>query len=158
MVNAPTISAAGCQHQAWSQRAKYSTCNAASRFCRNSRSGSVGAAPARQVCQHRVPTKCSAAPDSSGSDSSCSRNEIQLVKGSGSNRTCRRLPASLAELLETTSCRLVEMTASLILMTQPLPAQAGEIIQGMPRVSDGDTLQVQPSTQFQCYAAWPQAA
>lgn len=38
--------------------------------------------------------------------------------------------------------RLVEGLAALVLAGQPLPAMAGEIIQGMPRVADGDTLQV----------------
>jgi len=38
--------------------------------------------------------------------------------------------------------RLVEAFAALVLVGQPLPAMAGEIIQGMPRVADGDTLQV----------------
>lgn len=38
--------------------------------------------------------------------------------------------------------RLVEGLAALVLVGQPLPAMAGEIIQGMPRVADGDTLQI----------------
>ncbi len=38
--------------------------------------------------------------------------------------------------------RLVEALAALVLVGQPMPAMAGEIIQGMPRVADGDTLQV----------------
>lgn len=38
--------------------------------------------------------------------------------------------------------RLIEALAALVLVGQPLPAMAGEIIQGMPRVADGDTLQV----------------
>ncbi|DBA90564.1 TPA: hypothetical protein ACH3X1_003806 [Trebouxia sp. C0004] len=38
--------------------------------------------------------------------------------------------------------RLVEALAALVLVGQPSPAMAGEIIQGMPRVADGDTLQI----------------
>ncbi len=38
--------------------------------------------------------------------------------------------------------RLVEALAALVLVGQPMPAMAGEIIQGIPRVADGDTLQV----------------
>ena len=38
--------------------------------------------------------------------------------------------------------RLVEALAAIVLVGQPVPAMAGEIIQGMPRVADGDTLQV----------------
>jgi len=38
--------------------------------------------------------------------------------------------------------RLVEALAAVVLVGQPVRAMAGEIIQGMPRVADGDTLQV----------------
>lgn len=38
--------------------------------------------------------------------------------------------------------RVVEALAALVLVGQPVPAMAGEIIQGMPRVADGDTLQI----------------
>ena len=149
MVTPPTITAAGCQHRAWPQRAEHSKLNLACKFYPKSRPGGVGTAPVRQVCR---PRQCSAATHNSVSSSSCSSNEIQLVKGLGSSRACKRLPGSLAEVLVTASCRLVEITASLSLITQVFPAQAGEIIQGVPRVSDGDTLQVQPCS------ALPQAA
>ena len=155
MVNAPTVTAVGCQHQAWPQPAKYSKHNLACKIPPHSHPAGVRVATVRQVSRHRVQTLCSAATHSSVSSSSCSSNGIQLVKGSGSSWTCKRLPASLAELLVTASCRLLGLTASLSLMTQPFPAQAGEIIQGMPRISDGDTLQVIPSTQC---SALPQAA
>ena len=52
-----------------------------------------------------------------------------------------RLPSVLT-LLERVSCGLVEALAVFALVAQPLPALAGEIIEGIPRVADGDTLQV----------------
>lgn len=146
-VNASAIAAAGYQHRSRPQRAKHSRCP--DRTCKlvpNSHPSGVGAALVRQVCRYRVQTQCLAPIHSSVSGSSCSSEEIQLVKGSGFSRTCRRLPANLAELLMTACYRFVEITACLSLMTQTFPAEAGEIIQGMPRVSDGDTLQVDPST------------
>lgn len=158
MVNAPTITAAGCQHRARPQRAKHSKCNLACKPPLKSRPGGARAALMRPVCRPRVQTQCSAATHSSFSVSACPSNQIQLVKESRPSRTCKRLPASLTDLLVTASCRLVEVIASLSLMTQPFSAQAGEVIQGMPRVSDGDTLQVNPFTQSQGCSALPQAA
>ena len=38
--------------------------------------------------------------------------------------------------------KVVEAIAAFILVAQPLPVLAGEVIQGVPRVADGDTLQV----------------
>lgn len=52
-----------------------------------------------------------------------------------------RLPSVLT-LLERVSCGLVEALAVFALVAQPLPALAGEIIEGIPRVADGDTLQI----------------
>ena len=159
MVNAATIAAAGCQHRARPQGPQHINCrDVACKLSPNLRPRSVGAALVRQVYRHRVQTQCLAATHNNVSGLSCSSKELQLLKGSGPSRTCRRLPADLAELLVTACRRLAEITACLSLMTQPFPAQAGEIIQGMPRVSDGDTLQVNPSMQSHCCSALPQAA
>lgn len=46
--------------------------------------------------------------------------------------------------------RLVEALAALVLVAQPMPAIAGEIIQGTPRVADGDTLQVLLRSSLLC--------
>ena len=49
--------------------------------------------------------------------------------------------------------KLFEALAALVLVGQPLPAMAGEIIQGMPRVADGDTLQVRRQSKPLCSKA-----
>lgn len=46
--------------------------------------------------------------------------------------------------------RLLEALAALVLVAQPAPAIAGEIIQGTPRVADGDTLQVLLCSSLLC--------
>lgn len=55
--------------------------------------------------------------------------------------------ASCAVSVDHTAARLahkvVEAVAAFILVAQPLPVLAGEVIQGVPRVADGDTLQIQ---------------
>ena len=38
---------------------------------------------------------------------------------------------------------ILQAVAAAVILVQPTPAWAGEIIQGIPRVADGDTLQVQ---------------
>ena len=142
MVNAPTIAAAACQHQAWPQRANRNKILVdAYKFPPQSPPGSVDAIKFRQV---RSEIKRSAATHTRSSASSSSSNEPQLVKGSKCSQARTWAAASLTELLVKVSCRLVGTIATLSLMTQPLPAQAGDIIQGMPRVSDGDTIQVNP--------------
>jgi len=62
------------------------------------------------------------------------------------NPSCGCYPQSLVRL----TSRVVEALAAFALVTQPLPALAGEIIQGTPRVADGDTLQVTSSAKSQC--------
>lgn len=155
MVNAPPMAAAACQRQPWPQRTKPSrTLGLACNFSPKSRPGTVRL-KYRQVCHQRAP-QCSAVTCSSASGSGHSSDGKQLVRCSGSSQNCR-LPADLAELLVKVSCRLVGTIAALSLVTQPAPAHAGEIIQGMPRISDGDTLQVNFPFKASCCSALCQA-
>lgn len=140
MVNAPTSAAAACQRQPWPQRTTPSkhfgvACNLSAK----SRPGTVRLKYG-QVC--RQPAQCSAVTRSSVTGSGHSSDGMQPVRCSGSSQTSAWSPANLAELLLEVSSRLVETVAALSLVTQSAPAHAGEIIQGMPRISDGDTLQV----------------
>ena len=141
MVNAPANAAAACQRQLWPQRTKPSknpglACNLSPK----SRPGTVRLKN-RQVCQHRAP-QCSAVTRRSAGGPRRSSDGIQLVRCSGCSMIPMWSPANLAELLVKVSCRLVGTIAALSLVTHPAPAHAGEVIQGMPRISDGDTLQV----------------
>lgn len=141
MVNAPTVAAAACQRQPWPQRTKPSkTLGLECNFSPKSRPGTVRL-KYRQLCQQRAP-QCSAVTRSNASGSGHWSDGIQLLRCSGSSMTPMWSPANLAELLVKVSCRLVGTLAALSLVTQPAPAHAGKIIQGMPRISDGDTLQV----------------
>ena len=154
MVNAPTMAAAACQHQPWPQRTKPSKhLSYACALSFKARPGIVRL-KYRQVCHQRA--QCSAVTRSSASSSGHSSDGIQFMRCSGSSQICRS-PANLAELLVTVSCRLVGTIAALSLVTQPAPAHAGEIIQGMPRVSDGDTLQVNFPFRASCCSALCQA-
>ena len=51
-------------------------------------------------------------------------------------------PAFLKEKASRLACKIVQVLAAFAIVSQPLPGIAGEIIEGLPRVSDGDTLQV----------------
>ena len=149
MVNAPTAAAAAvCQHQAWPQGANHSSCRqpvpCVLKFAPRSRPVGAGA------IHIRLP-RCTAAMPSTRSVSSCSNNSRQSLKGSRSGQSCTSTssPNHFAELLLKASRRLIETLATVSLLTHPLPALAGDIIQGTPRVSDGDTIQVgSPKPKF----------
>lgn len=151
MVNAPTIVAAACQHQAWLQRGKHSkSCSNAFKFTPRSRPSGV-----RAVCIQQL--RCSATNQSTGSRSACLDNRLQNLTGSEPNHVCIRSP-NLAEVLLKVSCRLIEALATLSLLTQPLLAVAGEIIQGTPRISDGDTIQVESPKSHNSQVSAPRVA
>lgn len=148
MVNAPTIAAGVCQCRPWPQRTRPSKhVGLAYNLSPKSLTGTV-CLKYRQVCHKRA--QWSALTRRGASGSGHPSDGIQLVRCSGSTQTSMWSPANLAELLVKISCRLVETVAALSLVTQPAPAHAGEVIQGMPRISDGDTLQVKFLVQAYC--------
>ncbi|KAL3144151.1 hypothetical protein ABBQ32_003939 [Trebouxia sp. C0010 RCD-2024] len=142
MVNASSTTAAVYRLQAWPQRANHGKSHqrvpCACKSTPTPRSAGGGAVNIRRL-------RCSAAiPNSTtGSVLTCSNSRQTSHKGSGPSHACTsRLPINLAALLLKVSCRLIETLATVSLLTHPLPAMAGEIIQGSPRVSDGDTIQI----------------
>lgn len=151
MVNASSTTAAVYRLQAWPQRANHGKSHqrvpCACKSTPTPRSAGGGAVNIRRL-------RCSAAiPNSTtGSVLTCSNSRQTSHKGSGPSHACTsRLPINLAALLLKVSCRLIETLATVSLLTHPLPAMAGEIIQGSPRVSDGDTIQVVPPTRVHSF-------
>ena len=147
-VNASVVGASGQQCQAWPQRAHCGVLfrNANNRF-------GLGAGRSRQACPFRAEFRRSAAArtNSIGVACSASRKILPAQKLYSRSLEYQQSSDSPAELLVKLSCRFVEVIAAVVLTTQQLPAQAGEIIQGMPRVADGDTLQVSPD---RLHTAW----
>lgn len=145
MVNAFSTAAAVYPHQAWPQRANHGKSHqrvpCACKCTHTPRPVGGGALNTRQP-------RCSAAQlkSTTGSVLTRSNNSQTRFKSLKPSYACTpRLPVELAALLLKVSCRLIETLATVSLLTHPLPAMAGEIIQGTPRVSDGDTIQVVPS-------------
>lgn len=142
-VNASVVGVSGQQPQAWPQRIQRGL------LCRSTNNRRVPrASKLRQTCPFRAEYRYSAAARTNSTRIACSASRKTLpVRECRPRSESQHSSDSPAELFVKLSCRLVELLAAVVLTAQPLPAQAGEIIQGMPRVADGDTLQVSPGCQ-----------
>ena len=139
MVNASVFPAAACQQHTRPQNSRRSDLclRLPTLGCRVLR----GVQP-WQACHFKAKSKLNTIVWANGNPAAQDIRALSVAKCSRSRLACTRLPSGPAELPNTTSSRLVGALAAFVLASQSLPATAGEIIQGTPRVADGDTLQV----------------